>query len=73
MSEHRMDDNTFWINLWRTVATTFILFCAIIGVYNYTSDVKYYEAWNNCVDSGGQPVRQTMMGSESITFTCIVN
>lgn len=67
------NEGVFWINLWRTIGAVFIGFVAILSVYNHYDGIRYTEMWNNCVNAGGQPTRQPMMGSESTTFTCVRN
>lgn len=60
----------FFINVWRTIAATFIAFVAIMSIYSYTQNQLWYESWNKCVDAGGQPMETTVLGSDSRTFTC---
>jgi hypothetical protein len=64
-------EGLFWVKLWAIVGSTFVLFVAIIALYMYTHNTAYYSSWNECVAVGGQPTQQTMLGSQSSTFTCI--
>ena len=61
----------FWINLWRTAGAVFVIFVITVSVYNYADNVLRHESWQKCVEVGGQPINQPMMGKESTTFTCI--
>ena len=64
-------ENKFWIWLYSLFAV--VALAVIIGtvMYNMSYNVKYFEAWNTCVEAGGQPINQTMLGSDLNTFTCV--
>lgn len=64
--EYRMY-NTFWF----LAAMCFVAVVAAIAIYEHNHNIMYYEAWNKCVDVGGQPTEQTILGSEHRTFTCV--
>jgi len=66
-------DGIFWTTVWKTVSTVIISLAVIIAVFNHYDGMRYSEMWNNCVNAGGQPTRQPMIGSESTTFTCVRN
>lgn len=63
-------ENKFWLGCWSLVALVVITVAISTLVYNMSYNVRYFEAWNNCVESGGQPINQTMLGTQTNTFTC---
>jgi hypothetical protein len=68
----KMDsENKFWLGLYSLLAI--VAMTALIGtfMYNMSYNVKYFEAWNICVEAGGQPINQTMLGTDLNTFTCV--
>lgn len=64
-------ENKFWLGTWSLVALVAITVAISTLVYNMSYNVKYFEAWNTCVEAGGQPINQTMLGTEINTFTCV--
>lgn len=72
MENEKMDSNgIFWINLWRIVATVIITLVLAITIAMHYDSVRRQEAWIKCVELGGQPISQPMLGTEIPTFTCI--
>jgi hypothetical protein len=65
------DEYKFWLGTWLLLAV--VALAVIIGtvMYNMSYNVKYFEAWNICVEAGGQPINQTMLGTDHNTFTCV--
>lgn len=66
-----MDENVFWFNLWRTVAIAVTVILLSLMVYHANQNKLWYESWNNCVDSGGQPLEDTVKGSDVRSLTCV--
>jgi len=60
-----------WIYFVALLVLGFTVLVSGIVIYNIKHDKLYYSAWNGCVNNGGQPTEQTMLGSEVRTFTCI--
>lgn len=61
----------FWLGLWRTVALAFVIVVVGLMIYNNEQNKLWYESWNKCVIVGGQPLEDTVKGSDSRTFTCV--
>ncbi len=66
-------ENKFWLGLWSLMAFVLVSFAVTALIYNMSYNVRYFEAWNKCVEAGGQPINQTMLGTEINTFTCVRN
>lgn len=66
-----MDENEYWLKFW--VLFT-IAFLSIVGSVYYSIKHRYtlqMESWNTCVEAGGQPISQPMLGTQTLTFTCL--
>ena len=63
----------FWLGFWAILAVVVMSVALCTLVYNMSYNVRYFEAWNACVEAGGQPINQTMLGTEINTFTCVRN
>lgn len=64
-------EGIFWIGLWSTVGIVIVSLALIIAVWNHYNNIRYTEMWNNCVNAGGQPLYQPMLGRDNATFTCV--
>lgn len=64
-------EGLFWIRFWSIIASTIVSLAIIISVWNHYNNERYTKMWIECVNAGGQPVSQPMMGSEARTFTCV--
>jgi hypothetical protein len=64
-------ENKFWINLWSIVGTVMISLAMIIAVWNHYDNERRLNAWLACVEIGGQPINEAVIGSTISTFTCI--
>ena len=63
----------FWLGFWVIIGAAIIVVTISTVIYNMSYNIKYFEAWNNCVTADGQPINQTMLGSDLNTFTCVRN
>jgi LPS O-antigen subunit length determinant protein (WzzB/FepE family) len=64
-------ENKFWLGFWTIIAFVLVVFAVSALIYNMSYNVKYFEAWKTCVEAGGQPINQTMLGTQTNTFTCV--
>lgn len=63
-------EGMFWIRFWSNISTVVVLIAVIVAVWNHYNNIRYTEMWNNCVNAGGQPLYQPILGRDSATFTC---
>lgn len=63
-------EGIFWVRVWSIVATTLVSLALIIAVWNHYNNIRYTEMWNNCVNAGGQPISEPMIGRDNLSFTC---
>ena len=65
------EENKFWIDFWKIVGTVVVMtvFITTIGImiHNY----RWHQSWNNCVEAGGQPVEQSLVGLRDSALTCV--
>lgn len=64
-------ENQFWLGLWKIVGSVVTTIVITIAIYSYMHNIQYYKSWNMCIEVGGQPTDQTMLGSNDKTFTCV--
>lgn len=63
-------EGQFWVRFWCIIASMIVSLALIIAVWNHYNNIRYAEMWNNCVNAGGQPLSEPMIGTTSVTFTC---
>jgi len=65
------EQNKFWFNIWKITGIVVVTTFLIISVWASFSSQRWYSAWNKCVELGGQPVQQTLVGSNYAELTCV--
>ena len=63
-------EGIFWVRVWSIVATTLVSLALIIAVWNHYNNARYAKMWTDCVNAGGQPLSEPMLGRDGSTFTC---
>jgi hypothetical protein len=66
-----MEENEFWLKFWTVLAVVVIVITSATYYYHKNESILRMEAWVKCVEAGGQPISQPMLGTEIITFTCL--
>lgn len=66
-----MEENEFWLKFWTLVAIVLVAVVGSLYYYSKHEATLRMEAWIKCVEVGGQPVSQPMLGTQSLTFTCV--
>ncbi len=68
-----MDENKFWFEFWKIIGTVFVATVFIISMAIMIHNYRWYQSWNNCVEAGGQPKQESMVGMNSTALTCVRN
>lgn len=63
-----MDSET---EIFRILGMVFLLSVAVVAISITVHSHMWYDSWNKCVDAGGQPSEQSMVGRNSSALTCI--
>lgn len=61
----------FWIDFWKVIGTVFVMTVGIIALSIMVHNYRWYQSWNNCVEAGGQPKQESLVGMNSTALTCV--
>lgn len=64
-------EGIFWVNIWRTVAAVLITVVVVVALFHHFDNERRTKQWIACVEAGGQPISQPLVGIAGSTFTCI--
>ena len=51
-----MEENMFWVSFWKILGLVFVVSLVVTFSFVSNSNSQWYSAWNNCVETGGQPI-----------------
>lgn len=65
-----MDESVFWMRIWLTFGIVLAVISVSVAYYNDHLNKMRFDAWNQCLASGGEPKDSPIIGSNDTTFTC---
>lgn len=68
-----MEENMFWVSFWKILGLVFVVSLVVTFSFVSNSNSQWYSAWNNCVETGGQPIVKAIEGQNSAALTCVRN
>lgn len=66
-----MEENKFWVDFWKIIGTVFVMSVFIVTMGTMVANYRWYQSWNMCVEAGGQPKQEPLVGMNSTAFTCV--
>lgn len=66
-----MDENKFWFEFWKVIGTVFVMTVGIVALSIMVHNYRWYQSWNMCVEAGGQPKQESLVGSSNSALTCV--
>lgn len=61
----------FWISFWKVIGTVFVMTVGITALSTVANNYRWYQSWNMCVEAGGQPKQESLVGTSNSALTCV--
>jgi len=61
----------FWTSFWKIFGLVFVISFISVVSFIANNNHQWYSAWNKCVEAGGQPIEQSLVGRNDSSITCI--